>query len=171
MKNKYSPENTVIAAMIAATYVALTYLSNLFSLAYGPIQLRISEALTVLPVLTPNAVWGLSVGCFIANIGSFNPLDMIFGTAATLVSALFTRFFRNIKVFSIPIFSFLMPVIVNAAVIGAEISFFFVGEGGFAGGFLLSSLYVAAGQAAVCLGLGIPLYFILKRYPNILNCD
>ena len=75
-------------ALIAAIYVALTMLSNALNLAYGPIQLRFSEAMTVLPFLMPEASWGLFIGCVLSNILSpYGPLDMIVGSAATLLAA------------------------------------------------------------------------------------
>ena len=65
-------------ALIAAIYVALTMLSNALNLAYGPIQLRFSEAMTVLPFLMPEASWGLFIGCVLSNVLSpYGPLDMI----------------------------------------------------------------------------------------------
>ena len=63
-------EFIVTGALIAAAYAGLTYLCNVFSLAYVPIQLRISEVLTLLPIFTPAAIPGVTIGCFIANIGS-----------------------------------------------------------------------------------------------------
>ena len=78
-------------ALVAAIYVALTMLSNALNLAYGPIQLRFSEAMTVLPFLMPEASWGLFIGCVLSNILSpYGPLDMIVGSAATLLAALLT---------------------------------------------------------------------------------
>ena len=71
------------AGMIAAIYAALTYLAMAFNLAYGSIQFRFSEALTILPVFTPAAVPGLAIGCLIGNLASPYPLDLIFGTAAS----------------------------------------------------------------------------------------
>lgn len=68
----------ITGAIIAALYVDLTFLSNIFNLAFGPVQFRVSEVLTILPVFTSAAIPGVAVGCFIANIASFNPLDMIF---------------------------------------------------------------------------------------------
>lgn len=83
-------------ALIAAIYVALTMLSNALNLAYGPIQLRFSEAITVLPFLMPEASWGLFIGCVLSNILSpYGPLDMIVGSAATLLAALLTARCRN----------------------------------------------------------------------------
>lgn len=116
------------AALIAAAYAGLNFLGNVFGLSYGPIQLRLSEVLTVLPLFTPAAIPGLTIGCFIANIGSFNALDMLFGTLATLIAAVLTYLFRNIKFKRLPLLSLLPPVIVNAVIIGLEIAFFFLPE-------------------------------------------
>ncbi len=78
--------------MIAACYVALTYLSNLFGLAGGAIQFRISEALCILPIFLPEAVPGLFIGCLISNlITAANPFDVLFGSLATLLGALGAR--------------------------------------------------------------------------------
>ena len=70
MNRKNRIKYIVTGAIIAATYAGLTYLCNFFGLAYGPIQLRVSEVLTILPLFTPAAIPGLTIGCFIANIGS-----------------------------------------------------------------------------------------------------
>lgn len=79
----------VTAAMIAALYVVLSLVSNAFGLASGAIQLRISEALTILPAFTPAAVPGLAIGCLLFNLlsGAAMP-DVIFGTIATLLGAI-----------------------------------------------------------------------------------
>ena len=75
-------------AMIAACYVALTYVAHVFGLASGTIQFRISEALCILPIFMPEAVPGLFIGCLISNlITMFNPFDIIFGSLATLIGA------------------------------------------------------------------------------------
>ena len=153
----------VESALIAALYAGLTYLMSVFNLAYGPVQFRISEALCILPVFTPAAIPGLTVGCFIANILSFNPLDMIFGTAASLIAALLTYALRNIRFKGVPWLSLLPPVLVNAVVVGLEIAFFYTEGGASMVGFLFNALTVGLGQLVVCYGLGIPLYFIVKR--------
>ena len=75
-------------AMIAACYVVLTYVANLFGLANGAIQFRISEALCILPIFLPEAVPGLFIGCLISNlITAGNPFDIVFGALATLIGA------------------------------------------------------------------------------------
>ena len=82
------------AAMIAAIYVVLTVLGA--SLAFGEVQIRFAEALTILPVFTPAAIPGLFIGCLLGNIlgGAILP-DIIFGSIATLIGAVFTRMLRN----------------------------------------------------------------------------
>lgn len=151
------------AAIIAAIYAALTYFGAFFGLSYGPIQLRFSEALTILPVFTPAAIPGLTVGCFIANIGSFNLLDMVFGTLATLIAAILTRMFKSVKFKGLPILSLLPPVIVNAIIIGLEIAIFYLPDGLSLYGFLISALEVGIGQLIVCYALGIPFYLTVQK--------
>lgn len=154
---------TVTSAVIAALYAGLTVISNMLGLAYSGLQFRISEALAVLPVFTPAAISGLAVGCFISNIGSFNPIDMIFGTLATLCAAFLSYYSRNVRIKDIPIISFFSPVIFNALVVGAEISLF-LSEGGITlAGFTVSALSVGAGELAVMLALGLPLFFAVKH--------
>ena len=149
------------AAFIAVAYAALTYFGGFFGLSYGPVQLRFSEVLTVLPVFTPAAIPGLTIGCFLANIGSFNPLDMVFGTFATLIAALLTYLWRNIRFKKLPLLSLLPPVIVNAVIIGAEISIFFLPQKASLYGYLISAFYVGIGEFIVCYCLGIPVFLAL----------
>lgn len=101
------------AAMIAALYVVLTYLANAFGMANGAIQVRFSEALTVLPVFTPAAIPGLFVGCLISNIlTGCMPLDVVFGSLATLLGAWGTYFLRKRRfIYTLP------PVIANAVIV------------------------------------------------------
>ncbi len=160
-KNKINLRYVTTAAIIAAIYAALTFFGNFFGLSYGPIQVRFSEALCVLPLFTPAAIPGLTIGCFIANIGSFNLLDMVFGTFATLISCVLTYLFRNIKVKNLPLLSLFPPVIINALIIGLEIAFFFLPEGNLLYGFLISAAEVGIGQIIACYGLGLPLYLAL----------
>lgn len=157
-------EYIITGALIAAAYAGLTYLGNIFNLSYGPIQLRISEILTILPVFTPAAIPGLTIGCFIANIGSFNVADLLFGTLATLAAAILTYFLRNVKFKGLPFLAFFPPVIVNAVVIGFEIAIFFLPEGYSFWGFIISGLQVGLGQLIVCYVFGTPFYLVVKKY-------
>lgn len=162
MKNKNRVVFIAQTGMIAAIYVALTYLSNMFNLSYGSIQFRLSEILTVLPVLTPAAVPGLAIGCFFGNIGSPYPADMIFGTLATLLAAIGTRAVRNIKIKNIPLLAPLFPVIVNAVVVGTQISMF-MSNGFTAVNVLVFGSQVALGEAVMCYVAGLPLTLALKK--------
>lgn len=164
MERKNHISNMILGALIAAAYAGLTYLSNAFGLAYGPIQLRVSEVLTLLPIFTPAAIPGLTVGCFIANIGSFNWVDMIFGTLATLTAAILTYLLRNITFKKLPILSMLSPVVINALIIGLEIAVFFLPQDFSVWGFVISALQVGVGEIIVCFVLGIPFYFAIKKY-------
>ena len=163
---KLNVRSIVMGALIGALYAVLTYFAAAFSLAYGPIQFRISEVLTILPVFTPAAIPGLAVGCFISNFASFNVLDLVFGTLATLIAAILTRMFRNRLTFGVPLLSMLMPVIANAIIIGLEISVFYLGGFTYIG-FLTSMLEVGISQTVICVGLGIPFYKLLKNRKNI----
>lgn len=153
----------VQAAVIAALYAALTWFSAAFGLAYGAVQLRVSEALTVLCVFTGAAVPGLTAGCLVSNItSSVSPLDMLFGTAASLLAALCARKTRNIRLKGLPVLAQLFPIVFNAVFVAAETVLVF-GEAGKLQLFFLTAGTVAAGEAAVCLVLGLPLYAVLNR--------
>lgn len=156
-------------AMIAAFYTALTLL--LAPISFGMGQVRLSEALTILPVFSASAIPGLTVGCFLSNlIGLFmganilGPLDILFGTAATLIAALLTRLTRNIKLCGFPILAPLFPVVVNALVIGWEIYIVTAPPGEFLPLLLLTNmLWVGVGQLLSCYVVGLPLYYVLQR--------
>lgn len=160
-KMKKGTAYTVQGALIAAIYAALTY--AVAPLSFGATQFRISEALTVLPVFTPAAIPGLSIGCIIANIGSpYGPIDIVLGSLATVLAALMTRLTRNIKFKNIPLLSLIFPTIFNGIIIGAEIMMFTPGQAGIVG-FFTSASGVALGEVVVCYTLGILLYIGLDK--------
>ena len=163
MKTKIDVKFVATSAVIAAAYVALSFVSAAFGLAFGPVQFRISEVLCVLPVFTPAAIPGLFVGCILTNLISFSPLDILFGSLATLIAAVLTYWLRNIKFKKIPLLAFFPPVIVNAVIVGAEIAVFFMPNKALLPAFLISAAQVFLGQAAVCYVLGVPFYFAMKR--------
>ncbi len=151
------------AGLIAAAYAALTYLSSLFGIAYGPVQFRFSEALCLLPVLTPAALPGLALGCLIANLGSpLGPVDLLFGTAATLLAALLTRAARGICFRRLPLLSALFPALINGLIIGAEIVLFLQDSTFTLPAYLSAAGSVALGEAVVCYLLGLPLVSLLR---------
>ena len=150
-------------AMIGAIYMVLTLLAALANLAYGPVQFRFSEALTILPVFTPAAVPGLAVGCLLSNIWSgYGAADMVFGTLATLLAAVCTRMVRNIRIKNIPILAPLPPVLFNAVIIGLEIAILST-EGFSWAGCWAAALSVGAGELVICYGLGLPLAAALQK--------
>ncbi len=162
---KRSIRNLTVAGLIASFYVVFTLLSSFLNLAYGPIQFRFSEALTVLAAITPAAIPGLTVGCIIANLNSpYGILDVCFGTVATLLAALCAAGCKKIKWKGIPWLSIAMPAIFNSIIIGAEITLFT--EGGNWLTFLYSGFTVGIGELLVCYVLGIPLYLIVSKYQS-----
>ena len=129
-------------------------------------QFRIAEILTVLPVFTPAAIPGLTVGCFIANIASFNAMDMIFGTLATLLASVVTYLFRKFAIKEIPLLSLLSPVFFNAVIIGAELYLLSATPWGFG----LTALSIGISEFVICVLLGIPMVLLLKKY-NIFDSN
>lgn len=161
--NKKKVNFVVLAGIIAAAYVVLTFVANALNVAYGPIQFRVSEVMTILPILTPAAIPGLTIGCFIANLGSpYGAVDIICGTFATFLAALLTYYSRKIIIKNLPVLSMFFPVIVNAIIIGLEITLL-MPEGFKLTAFLITAFQIGLGQFVVCYGLGIPLYFTLKK--------
>lgn len=148
------------AALLAALYVALTYLQNFLipNSASWAIQFRASEALCVLALFTPAAVPGLTLGCLLFNISNAAalPLDFLVGSLATALAVGSMYLTRRIAVKGYPLLSLLMPVLWNALLIGWELSLYI------GGGFWLNALYVAIGEAAVLLSLGTLLFYAIK---------
>lgn len=177
MKTNYIARAGVIAAVYAAcTLVAMLFLGNL---AWGPIQFRISEALCALALLTPAAVPGLTLGCAIANIanialsgtGALGLLDVVFGSLATCVGALFTWKMRRH-----PAIALAGPVLANALIVPAYLPILLTGVGFYTIPFTSISLDGAwplmylfglvttgAGEAVIMYVLGYPLYRSLAK--------
>ena len=155
--------------VIAALYAVLTFASAFFNLAYGPIQFRISEALNVLCLFTPLAIPGLTVGCLISNFFSFNLIDLLIGTSATLIAAVGMYLLRNVKILKYPLLSMLCPVIANGILVGLEITLFFPDSNASLTGFIIAAAEVAAGELAVMLTLGTLLYFAIAKNPKAIN--
>ena len=152
-----------LGAVIAALYAVLTYVAAAVNLAYGPVQFRFSEALTVLPVFTPAAIPGLTLGCVIANLGSpLGVVDWVFGPLATLLAALATYLVRDVKVKGLPILAPLPPVITNVVIVGFDAGTFGLGNFTWAA-FGTSALSVGIGELVVCYVLGLPLILALER--------
>ena len=143
------------AAMIAALYVVLTYIANLFGLASGVIQIRLSEMLCILPVFTPAAIPGLFIGCLLSNILTGCVIwDILFGSLATLAGANGTYLLRNHKfVFTLP------PVAANMIVVPLVLQYAY----GVPDAVWYLAVTVGAGEViSVCI-LGMLLYKVLYR--------
>lgn len=145
----------VQAAIIAALYAALTMLFLSFSFGYNVIQFRLSEALTVLPALLPSSIPGLFVGCIVANLlGGFGPVDIIFGSLATLLAALVSRSLRKY-----PALVPLPPIVFNALIVGTYLKYLYEMKVPLA----FSIGAVALGETVVCYALGLPLLLVLRK--------
>ena len=148
------------AAMIAAIYVVLTLFISAFNLASGAIQIRISEALTVLPAFTPAAIPGLFIGCLISNLISGGMLlDVIFGSLATLIGALGTYLLRKWK-WAIPV----PPILANILIVPIVLAYVYH----FPGGVPYFMLTVGIGEIISCGVLGMIVYNILAKYRNVI---
>lgn len=147
------------AAVIAALYVVLTLAINAFNLASGAIQVRISEALTILPFFTPAAVPGLFVGCLLSNFMTGAAIwDIVFGSLATLLGALGTYALRRWKWLA-P----LPPIAANTLIIPFVLQYAY----GIPGGILYFMLTVGAGEVISCGILGMLLLSLLQKYNRI----
>ncbi|MBQ7849723.1 MAG: QueT transporter family protein [Clostridia bacterium] len=144
-----------LSAIIAALYAALTLL--LAPLSYGAIQCRVSEAMTLLPLLLPQAIPGLFIGCLVANLYTGVITDVIFGSLATLIAAAGTYLLRKK-----PLLAALCPVAANALIVGLVLSL----TQGLP--FALTMAEVAAGEtAAVALGYFVLIPAVRRILPNL----
>lgn len=144
------------AAIIAALYTALTLFAAAMGLSSGVIQVRLSEALTVLPAITPAAIPGLTIGCLISNlITGCIPVDIVFGTVATLIGAIGTRLICKLH----PALSPLPPIIANTLIVPFVLKFGY----GIDGGIPYFMATVGAGEVISCGALGLILLYTLKK--------
>ena len=162
MKNRESTVFIVKSAVIAALYAIMTVVIS--PLSYGMVQCRFSESLIMLCAFSPASIPGLTVGCLVANIFSFNPVDMICGTTATLLSAVVGYKLRKVKIGGIPWLTPLPAVIFNMIIIGLELSVYLPIEGhGFLVGFFIQALSVFIGQVIACYIFGVPVYMLINK--------
>ena len=163
LKSRFTPRQIALSGVIAAVYAVLSLFSSVFGIAYGPIQCRFSEALTVLPFFFPEAVPGLFIGCVVTNLMStVGPLDMVFGSMATLLAAIWTARMPNRYLAPLP------PVICNGIIIGAMIAWYETGFGpGFWTMFGWNAITVAIGETIACYGLGGLLLSVLEKFPQL----
>ncbi len=154
-----STQKITFGGVIAALYVVLTLIANAFGLASGAVQVRISEALTILPVFTSAAIPGLTVGCVLANlITGCAPWDVVFGSLATLLGAAGTRLLKEK-----PVLAWIPPVISNMAIIPIVLQRVY----GVPDAWWYLVLTVGAGEVISCGILGLLLYHSVKKLPQL----
>lgn len=142
------------SAMIAGIYVVLTFISAIFGISSGAIQVRLSEALTILPFFMPEAVLGLFAGCFISNLLTGCAIwDIVAGSLTTLLAAYLTNKIKNKYLMVLP------PIILNALII----PFVLIYAYGIKDGYWYLTLTVGAGQVVSCGILGGLLFGILNK--------
>lgn len=152
---KLTSRQIALNGIVAGLYAGITLLTS--SLSFGPVQFRAAEALCLLVCLDPSLTVGVTLGCLIANLFStVSALDIVIGTAATLLGCLLTVRIR--KVFLMP----LPTILCNGLLVGALLSLH-VPEAQFWKLFLISGGQVAAGETLVLYLLGVPLYLFLKK--------
>ncbi len=156
---KFTTKDLTLAALIAAAYAALTLL--LPGPSYGYAQLRVAEALTVLPFLFPQAAPGLLIGCLAANLLSpYGLVDVVCGTAATGLAAFLTMKCRYKWLAPLP------PVLCNGVIVGGMLAWYEAGFGpNFWPMFAVAGLGVALGEVCACCVLGGVLLAVLPKVP------
>jgi len=138
------------AAVIAGVYATITYLFK--PISYGVIQIRVSEALTLLPLIESAAIPGLFIGCLVANIlGGIGLWDIYLGSLITLVAAYITSKMPN------PVLGALPPIVFNAMGVASYLSLLFHTP------YWVTALYIGVGQLVSVVGLGIPLYYFIQK--------
>lgn len=146
------------AGLVAAIYTALCLVFQPISFGFSGVEMRISEALSLLPVVMPAAVPGLFVGCLLANIlGGATILDIVFGSLTTLAAAILTRKLRRKFCFAA-----LPPVVLNAVVVGTLLRYAY----GLQLPLLICMGSIALGQAAACYGLGAVVLRAMEKLPE-----
>ncbi len=159
--NQLSVARLVRCAVIAAVYVVLCLALAPFS--YGAVQVRIAEALCLLPVFGAEYIVGVTLGCFLANLLGSTVIDAVFGTLATLLACLVTYKLRNVRVKGLAIPASLPPVVFNMLIVGAfEITFFFSDTAPTAALAAFNAVAVGIGEIISCTIVGVALVKLVE---------
>lgn len=165
-KSILSVKQMAHCAVIAAIYVALCMALQPFS--YGPIQVRVAEALCLLPVFGAQYIVGVTLGCLLANLLGSTIIDVIFGTLATLLACLFTYKLRNLRVCGLALPASLPPVLFNAVIVGAfMIPVFFSDTPATPAICLFNAATVGFGEVISCCILGVLLVKVIENSPAL----
>ena len=156
-----SVRRLVRCAVIAAVYVVVCLVLAPFS--YGAVQVRVAEALCLLPVFGAEYIVGVTLGCFLANLLGSTVVDVVFGTLATLLACLVTYKLRDIRVKGLAIPASLPPVVFNMIIVGAfEITFFFSDGAPTAMLAVFNAVTVGIGELISCTILGVALVKLIE---------
>lgn len=164
-KNNITLKTISEVGLIAAIYVTVSLALAPFS--FAATQIRVAEALTIMPVFKKRYVYAVTLGCFLANLigfcmGQTIILDSFLGTFATFISAMFTYQLRNIRIKDLPLLSTLPPVVINAIIVGSEITFMVKGKV-FDKLFWFNAFSVAFGEFISCCIIGMVLFIFMKK--------
>lgn len=152
-------------AMVAAAYVALCLIFQ--PISYGPVQVRLAEALCLLPVFGAEYIAALGLGCFLANLFGYGILDAVFGTAATLLACCVTYKLRGLRLRGLALPASLPPVLFNAVIVGAELTIFFTEGGATLPLLLWNGLTVGIGEVISCCVVGTALVRLIESRPQL----
>ena len=155
----------VTGAVFSALYVALCLVLAPFS--YGPIQVRLAEALCLLPLFGREYISAITFGCFLANLLGSNIVDVVFGTLATFLACIGTYLLRSVRIKGLAIPASLPPVLCNAVIVGLEISFFFMDTPASLPIVLMNMLTVGIGEIISCSVLGVALVKLIESTPAL----
>lgn len=151
----YNAKQISIAGVVGALYFVITITPGISAISYGQFQVRIAEALTVLPFVYPGAIAGLFVGCLLANLfGPFGIQDIVFGSLLTLAAAWLTFLLRKT---GRPALAPVPPIVLNSFGVSAYLYLFFKEP------YWVFVLSIAVGEIIACYGLGYPLLRLVLR--------
>lgn len=154
MNKKISIRGLAMTGLIAALYVVFTLPFG--QVAFGPIQFRIAELLTLLPFFTPWAIPGVTLGCLLSNLLFSTIWDAVFGSLATLIAAYFTYRSRHLLVAPI------WPILFNGLIIGTMLTFMIVGHFDWIP-WLTMMGEVALSEFVICFAIGVPFMRLIQR--------
>ena len=165
-QKKLSVRRLVRCAVIAAVYVVVCLVLAPFS--YGAVQVRVAEALCLLPVFGAEYIVGVTLGCFLANLLGSTVIDVVFGTAATLLACLVTYKLRDIRIKGLAIPASLPPVFFNMIIVGAfEITVFFSDGAPTAALAVFNAVTVGIGELISCTVLGVALVKLIESNASL----
>ena len=165
-QKKLSVRRLVRCAVIAAVYVVVCLVLAPFS--YGAVQVRVAEALCLLPVFGAEYIVGVTLGCFLANLIGSTAIDVVFGTLATLMACLVTYKLRNVRIKGLAIPAALPPVVFNMIIVGAfEITFFFSDGAPTAALAAFNAVTVGIGEIISCTVLGVALVKLIESNDSL----